>query len=58
MFFGIERKKSHGWTWTVATRVIYIPFVLTFMTNLKKGDSYWVHVNNPIPENMKYNTQL
>ena len=40
----------------VATLVKDIPFGLDFWANFKKK-SYWRHVNTPIPEQMKYNTQ-
>ena len=55
-----KRKNSQGWTQTVYTWVTYISCMLDFLTNyLKKGwgITYWRHVNNPIPDKMKYNTQ-
>ena len=37
IFFGIGETNSQGWTYMVATQVIYTPFVLYFMEKLKKG---------------------
>ena len=33
MFVGRGETNSQGWTWTVATQVTYIPFILDFMAN-------------------------
>ena len=48
MVSGIEEINSQGWIWKVATWVKYILIVI----------SYWRRGNNPLSENMKYDTKL
>ena len=55
-----EEKKYHGYICTVDIWVTHIPFMLAFLFKYKcfKGFSYCIHGKNPIPEQMKYNTQV
>ena len=58
-FFGIGEKNYLDWIWMVATQVTYITFWVSLLEKLKKRRaSYWRHGNNPLPEQMKYNTKF
>ena len=56
--FRIGDKDSPDFSCMVATQVTDIYVGLAFQGNLKKIASYWIHLNNPLPEKMKDNTQL
>ena len=59
MLVGIGEKNYQCWICTVDTWVIDISFILDFMApqKRKRGESYQIYGNNPLPEKIKYNTK-
>ena len=60
MFVELGETNNPGWTCMMATWVTDISFMLSFLANFKflKVTSYFIHVNTPLPEHMKFNTQF
>ena len=59
MDVGIGEINPQGLIWTADTWLTYTPFVLALLGNfLIKEALYWRHGNNPLPEHMKYKTQI